>query len=315
MRGNMSKLSSWLSPDTTASSPKLEIASGLHKGTSVDLTGTSYSIGSSPDCDIVLRDEGVAAEHAQIRIDGGSVSVETQSHPVGIGNGKVLNHQEGCRLRLPATLTFGSTEVIISQEGAVEPSVGQMASRLAVPVAAAILIPVILIVAIASSPDMSATKAPARTAATNSAADTERPTAMGDASTQKPAGEAADELQKRITAAGLEGVTLAANGDDIVASGAIPAADHAKWVDAMKWFDRTYAGKASLVSMVSADRKAGRPPVAIQAVWYGDNPYMIASDGKRYYQGASLNGGWMVRAIQKDKVVLAKGADEFQLTY
>lgn len=42
---------------------KLLITSGLHNGASMNLTADEYRIGSSSDCDIVLRDAGVAASH------------------------------------------------------------------------------------------------------------------------------------------------------------------------------------------------------------------------------------------------------------
>ena len=42
---------------------RLFIASGLHNGASMDLTADEYRIGSSSDCDIVLRDAEVAEYH------------------------------------------------------------------------------------------------------------------------------------------------------------------------------------------------------------------------------------------------------------
>jgi hypothetical protein len=42
------------------------IVSGLHRGASMELTGSEYLIGSSDDCDVVLRDAAVSAHHCRL---------------------------------------------------------------------------------------------------------------------------------------------------------------------------------------------------------------------------------------------------------
>lgn len=44
----------------------LRITSGLHLGASLELTGSEYLIGSSDDCDVVLRDAAVSAHHCRL---------------------------------------------------------------------------------------------------------------------------------------------------------------------------------------------------------------------------------------------------------
>src|SRR5690348_14124644 len=44
----------------------LRITSGLHRGASMELTGSEYLVGSSDDCDVVLRDEAVSAHHCRL---------------------------------------------------------------------------------------------------------------------------------------------------------------------------------------------------------------------------------------------------------
>lgn len=313
----MSALLSWLSLDDSArSSIKIDITSGLHRGTSIDLEDRTYTVGSSPECDIVLRDEGVAAEHAVLRIKSGAVFIETQSHEVGLGAGKVLNHREGARLRLPSTLFIGSAEIKVSREGAEEPGVRQMASRMVIPVAAAIIIPVLIAIGISSAPDISSATSASRDPVDEKQFElVRRADNVPQPANAATKGEVIPALAKHIEAAGLNGITLSGTGKDIMASGSITQEQHAKWIEVVTWFDRTYSGTSTLVSTVQPSRRPSRPPVSVQAVWYGENPYMIASDGKRYYQGAELNSGWSVRAIQQGRVILAKGSEEFQLTY
>ena len=44
----------------------LRITSGLHRGASMELTGSEYLIGSGDDCDVVMRDEAVSAHHCRL---------------------------------------------------------------------------------------------------------------------------------------------------------------------------------------------------------------------------------------------------------
>jgi len=44
----------------------LRITSGLHKGASMKLMSGEYLVGSSDDCDVVLRDEAVSAHHCRL---------------------------------------------------------------------------------------------------------------------------------------------------------------------------------------------------------------------------------------------------------
>lgn len=44
----------------------LRITSGVHRGAAMELSGAEYLIGSSDDCDVVLRDEAVSAHHCRL---------------------------------------------------------------------------------------------------------------------------------------------------------------------------------------------------------------------------------------------------------
>jgi hypothetical protein len=46
---------------------KLSVDSGLHRGATMELTGTEYVIGSGDDCDVVLHDASFAARHCVLR--------------------------------------------------------------------------------------------------------------------------------------------------------------------------------------------------------------------------------------------------------
>ena len=119
-----------------------------------------------------------------------------------------------------------------------------------------------------------------------------------------------EALQDRIDAAHLEGVTLSAKGSRIVASGRLSAADMAQWREIQAWFDRTFAASALLSSEVATGAGSGAPEIVIQAVWTGDNPYLITHTGSKYFEGADLGGGWSVDKIRADAVTLRSRAGQ-----
>lgn len=57
------------------SGAKLTIDSGLHRGATIDLSGGEYLIGASSECDIVLRDAGIASRQWRLVCEAGSYSM------------------------------------------------------------------------------------------------------------------------------------------------------------------------------------------------------------------------------------------------
>ncbi|MCL2715539.1 MAG: hypothetical protein FWD68_13375 [Alphaproteobacteria bacterium] len=92
----------------------LQVVTGVHRGVMVTLDRSAFSIGSSHRTDIVLRDDGIALEHAimrdegtAVRIDatGGDVFVDQRTIPTGFGR----------RVRLPAEVVIGGVHLRISR--------------------------------------------------------------------------------------------------------------------------------------------------------------------------------------------------------
>src|ERR1044072_9765257 len=84
--GLMSSLSSLLSTAVSSAPSKffLECTAGFHRGVHLELEPGDYRIGSTPGADIVLRDAGIAAEHAVLRVGRRSIDL----HAIG-GDGRV----------------------------------------------------------------------------------------------------------------------------------------------------------------------------------------------------------------------------------
>ncbi|WP_459721749.1 FHA domain-containing protein, partial [Paraburkholderia sp. 2C] len=95
------------------------VTGGIHAGASVLLSnGHELSIGSGENVDLVLIDEGVAAHHATIRLDGEKLTLMAKhdgitvfGHPLRAG--KATELQPGGAFELgAATLQFSSQDVL-----------------------------------------------------------------------------------------------------------------------------------------------------------------------------------------------------------
>ena len=93
----------------------LEITDGFHRGVRLELEPGDYRIGSTPGADIVLRDAGIAAEHAVLRVGRRSIDLHAIGGEVGVGE-EVIAKGYGCALRPPIDLTIGEARLRISVE-------------------------------------------------------------------------------------------------------------------------------------------------------------------------------------------------------
>src|SRR5690242_15643784 len=122
--GLMSSFTNWLSA-AVSSSPStfvLESTAGFHRGVRLELEPGDIRIGSTPGADIVLRDAGIAAEHAILRVGRRSIDLHAVGGDVRVGE-EVIANGYGCALRAPVDLTIGEARLRISMEALAQPSV------------------------------------------------------------------------------------------------------------------------------------------------------------------------------------------------
>ena len=62
---------------------ELRVLSGMHAGARATLNGEGFSIGSSPDCDFILDDEGIQGLHARLLIKDGKWHLELAAEDGG----------------------------------------------------------------------------------------------------------------------------------------------------------------------------------------------------------------------------------------
>jgi hypothetical protein len=387
--GLMSSFTNWLSA-AVSSSPStfvLESTAGFHRGVRLGLEPGDIRIGSTPGADIVLRDAGIAAEHAVLRVGRRTIDLHAIGGEVRVGENIIANGY-GCALQAPIDLTIGEARLRISIERnqAAAPTSAEAGAAAARPrISKAVMIAGALLLAVpalglaamrpaAKANDLtSVTRVEAQAPA--QAPDNENPTLaaasklMADlpAADRKfiehclssrtgisvreaiaelngcdrqpsptlaaalngtapsgtaPAGaapsveDAGRQLTERLVASGLSGLRVTTAGGQVVVNGSITKQQVGAWTEAQQWFDGAYRGRLVLVANVSpTDAKKPAPVLNVQAVWFGERPYVITSEGNRYYKGAFLDNGWMIKDIVEGRILLTKDGETLALVY
>nr|WP_300311855.1 EscD/YscD/HrpQ family type III secretion system periplasmic domain-containing protein [Halomonas sp.] len=124
----------------------------------------------------------------------------------------------------------------------------------------------------------------------------------------------AEALQNRLTEAGLNDLQVEDAGNHLVVSGEFAPHQHADWQAVQRWFDESYGSRQVLISNAMPGVTPDHPDFRFQAVWLGDNPYVIGDNGERLYPGAALQQGWVLAEIANDRLTLRRGEDEMFLT-
>lgn len=303
----------------------LEVLSGIHAGVTIALEPADYSVGSTPSAQIVLRDPGVQPLHASLRIERGGVRIQAIGGDVRLDDGQLLPKGFGAKLRLPTTLAFGDAQLRLTPiDGATsrkDAVVGQIAGVVAEHprlIATGMLGCMLLITLASGLPSASRTVSPLdRTALRSSTeADPALPRSKPPVAQTADLKTVADELSARLKSAGLDALKVTTGDRRVVVSGSLATREAAAWVDAQRWFDDNYAGRIVLTAAVAIGEARSMPTaLRLQAIWFGERPYVITEEGLRYYQGAFLDNGWIIQEISENRVVLARNGETMALTY
>jgi hypothetical protein len=237
---------------------------------------------------------------------------------------------------LPAEVALGQARLQLSRPVTAEPPVGsagqllsttsQLLLKRPIAVTSALICSALVVFAVALGlPQMARINgAQAKTNAADAASlaadqDITSATAVtvGSANTQSvtTAAQAAQELGQRLDAAKIHTLRVSAVDGRLAVSGKLTKRQVLDWAAIQQWFDRTYGSRIVLTANVTDDDGHAMPTLQLQAIWYGDHPYIITAEGERYYQGAVLDNGWIIREISADRLLLARDGDTVALTY
>jgi hypothetical protein len=370
--GMMSSFTNWLSA-AVSSSPStfvLESTAGFHRGVRLELEPGDIRIGSTPGADIVLRDAGIAAEHAVLRVGRRTIDLHAIGGEVRVGENIIANGY-GCALQAPIDLTIGEARLRISiernqaaastpAEAGAAPARPRISKAIMIAGALLLAVPALGLAAMrpaAKANDLSSVaRAEARgnenltltsasklmadlpaadrkfiehclssrpgisvrdaIAELNGCGDRQAPPSVGPALNALNAEEAGRKLTERLEASGLSGLRVNAAGGQVAVTGSITKQQTGAWTEVQQWFDAAYRGRLVLVANVTpTEAKKPAPVMNVQAVWFGERPYVITTEGNRYYKGAFLDNGWMIKDIVDGRILLAKDGETLALVY
>ncbi|MGI9505529.1 MAG: SctD/MshK family protein, partial [Geminicoccaceae bacterium] len=125
--------------------------------------------------------------------------------------------------------------------------------------------------------------------------------------------DAAAALRSRLAEEGLRHIEVKTAVDRLLVRGEAEPERLADWQTIRVWFDSTFGQNVLLVAAVDAVENREPPALAIEAVWSGDDPYLIAG-GKRFFVGAAIGDGWTIERIDGSEITFKRGNRTFSLT-
>lgn len=289
-----------------------EVTAGLHSGARLDFAESTFTIGSSVEADVVLSDPEIADTHARLRIVDDRVDLEALGGAVQIIDGDTIPEGYGRRCRLPLEISLGGANLRLLDTRPPRPAKLPFSNRsfmIAVGLAAAIFA-----VPVASNTLSSGNAENPDSAHVNLA----RADASGGANAQEqpaPEQKALGALKSQMKRAGLSSLSLTAEKGRIVVSGNIPDHKGEAWRSVQAWFDEVHGGQLLLMSNVVLGDASEVPRLPLRAIWYGERPYIITAGGARYHEGAFVDGGWIIKEIGEERLLLAKGGTEMAIEY
>ncbi|CAN7376605.1 SctD/MshK family protein [Mesorhizobium sp. LjNodule214] len=316
------RLRSIIAPSpASGGSVALSVIHGFHAGAELSLVEPLYTIGSSTESDIVLRDAGIAPIHARLRRKGSQFEIEAVGGDVTLATGETIHEGHGSRCRLPLTISVGDARIrLVNPE---RPPSRWSFSHRSVLVAGSVLFAVFAVSVAANGfsfakPDIGA-KASSHDGEPIRMAFAGEPDqeVLDDSSPAQiqSAAEAESQLKLRLEQSGIGTLTVQQSPGRLVVSGMIPNDKSGAWAETQAWFDQAFGAHIPLVSNVMVGNAQQAPRLTLQAIWYGDRPYVIATDGARYHEGAFTNDGWTVKHIGETELLLTKGGATVALKY
>lgn len=303
----MTAMASFLSGAEDHHMSTLNVLEGVHQGVSLPLDMAACSIGAGQQSDLVLGDAGVAELHVTLRLSARHVAVEALGGDVSVisgGRETRVGKGSGYRARLPFELVVGQARLRLDApagEGEAPAPVwnGTLQWMTAI---------VFMFICAGALAVLRDDASPVSAGMAVEMAPDEQKTVRPSLDNLRA------ELEQDAQAAGLDGLNITAQNGQLRARGSLTAEQQKQWLELQREFDGQHGRHTPLHSDVSLREPGAQPKVRFQAVWFGDNPYVINASGARLYPGAALESGWTLDRIEADQVVLTRGDERFAFT-
>ncbi|WP_017847088.1 SctD/MshK family protein [Pseudomonas veronii] len=294
--------------------PVLGITRGLHQGVCLPLDKPVYILGCAENADLLLSDAGIVERHMALRFTDGQVAVEAIGGDVFVCGPRareiLIPAGKGHRAHLPVDIRIGEACLTLHRDTAcLEPiaapgrtSAWQRKPRWII----ALLLMFLCVGAFAFRGE------PVSPQALNTA---DKAAALGvlHEPTQTVV-QARAWLEQQLARSGLHQIKVSEVDGQLSAQGSYGSTQKNQWLGLQQAFDSHFGQQVMLLPGVVARNEIAKPRVRFQAVWFGDNPYVINDNGERLFPGAALADNWILERIENHEVILARGEERFTLT-
>ena len=316
----------------------LFVETGVHAGTVQRLSPGIYTLGSELDADIILSDPSIKPVHLLLELDRRGLRLEPLQDAIAVqGESAELAPGGERNLAFPASFSIGGTSIRIT---APQDDLRARRRLRSMAIAAGALVLAVIgfqlvapfgsgsggegpgVAATLGSGAPSASGGPAAeggtpVTSTDASSEIETPADTGVPETTTTAritlDDAAAALRDRLAADGFTDIDVKTAVDRIMVSGGAEPARMDAWQDIRFWFDGAFGHDVLLIAHVEPLEEETPPLLAIEAVWSGDDPYLIAG-GRRFAVGADVGDGWTIERIAAGEITFRRGDRSFSLT-
>lgn len=299
----------------------LTVLTGPNAGASVPLSAGRTSVGCGQDDALIL--DGVAPGHLSLNLDGQRARIGAGADGVAVGDAALdvvpLAPGTARIATLPVMIRLNDdTTVNLACRTA---ATGNRVSLRAAGIGGAMLLLGGLLIGLQLPPGTQLAPATAALAAA-SPETVPAPAAVAVKPHSSPRierclgacqEEAAAMLRARMATAGLDGLTLAVDGEVLRVSGVLPEDRADAWTDLRRSFETEYS--RSLPLLVDSAAGTAGPSLAVSSIWLGGTPELRTKSGEVLRIGDSTKDGWTVDSIAKGSIRLSRGEQDVTVRF
>ncbi len=292
---------------------EFSVKDGMLRGASHSIAKNSVSIGNDESCDLILVDEGIAAQHLELNFErslfGGLFSARTGESDVEIGGVPLVPGVASSFEVMPTDITMNHIRIHLSENtrrSSLEASgLGRILDR-AFRLGSVAVVALILLWA-AGELFFPAAKIQYQLALINSPA--EQPAAKFNQGALQA--KFLDQLKENGLTEYLE---ISSNADSaMTVEGVIPSNLVGPWHQAVSWYDRNANGNLLIVRVSEMTGLADFPSIA--AIRLTEPAQILFSSGRRARKGTVVNGGWRINEISVDGLKLERRGEFVTLSF
>lgn len=292
-----------------------EITEGLQAGVSRDLRVSQLVIGSGPDCDIVLLEEGIAALHVEITFQqsffGGMAALTAMGDSVFVNGTPLHPGHEVDTVTFPFALNIGTARIDFSRPGLVASSAIKAARNPRL----ARVDPVLVFAALALLLTLGGSLLwDLLTGTRNFVVETNRaPVVLPASAPTAPLWPAV--LEEQITARGLgDALQVETREDQILRlSGAVPETRLPAYRALQNWYSAQPDAPAVLWDVARMPKLRQLPDIGL--VRLTAPPAVVLTSGQVINLGEEVTEGWRLERITETQLTLARGDERQTIVY